>query len=283
MKTAVKHLELWSGRLHKSLTIASIVTPDSVDRVTNGPFLEALLDLAGTPSNHGTPVDDLVLQVAFVAHIYSYTVYEFPLRYLPPPSRTTIYDHFVQKIKTQEQSLRNPEFIAEIVKGHRCVPSVTLAINVCATDSVFIGNRVVPQDQPSNKFTIEVLPLSPHGKCFPASVMPAATGHAGREQKALLQQIVEVLGKLEPPVHVMFIATDGYTGYKAEYEAQFSQWYPGDRNSGLGACLNVLSRAAFLYGRFPSCREECSNSVHQICDLDAIKGWIHCVLVAQDE
>jgi hypothetical protein len=246
MKTTVKSLELWVGRLHKSSKTAPVVAVQSIDAATNCPLLDALRR-AGTRSRRGTPVDELVLQIAFVLHTYSYTGYEFLRRYLPLPSRTTIDDHFIQKIKIQEQHLKNSAFIAEIVKGRCHVQYVTLAVDACATDSVFISNKVIPQDEPSYAFTIEVLPLSPREKCFPISVMPSTTGHAGRGQIGLLQAIVGVLGKQEPPVHVLFIATDGDSGYGAEYEAQFNKWFPVYRNFGLGACLNILEGVLPLY------------------------------------
>jgi hypothetical protein len=44
---------------------------------------------------------------------------------------------------------------------------------------VFIGTREIPQDQPSNAFVIEFLPLNTGEKAFPIQVIPRRSGVGG--------------------------------------------------------------------------------------------------------
>jgi hypothetical protein len=51
----------------------------------------------------GRRVDETLLNIFFVLQSYSHTGYEFMCQYLPVPNRKTIYRHFLDRIRVQEE------------------------------------------------------------------------------------------------------------------------------------------------------------------------------------
>jgi hypothetical protein len=75
------------------------------------------------------------------------------------------------------------------------------------------------------------------------------SGNAQALQLETAMAIVKTLGELNPPVHVLFVATNGDKGYDSCYHAQFKVWFPLYWSSGLAACLTLIgSMAPFFIG-----------------------------------
>jgi hypothetical protein len=253
----IKGLKLWNGRQAKRIAdsqeellalqaIREAVPEDFNEPLDQYPLLNCLADRAVTKLC-GTPTDRLLLLVSLVVSSYSYTGYEFLRTYLPLPHRTTLNDHFIAQIKEYKEKLLSPSMAPSIVLGYRHTPFATLAVDACATDSVFIGNRAMPGDQPSNAFIIQFLPLSTAEKGFPIHVLPHNSGSGGEWLLKIVTQTVITLRSLKPPVRILFIATDGDPSYNHQYRTQFNKWFPVYRDSGLSACIDTIARLMPLY------------------------------------
>jgi hypothetical protein len=70
------------------------------------------------------------------------------------------------------------------------------------------------------------------------------SGNAQALQLETARTIAKTLGELNPPVQVLFVASDGAKGYDSSYQAQFKVWFPSYWNSGLVACLTLIGSTA---------------------------------------
>jgi hypothetical protein len=202
-------------------------------------------------NQQGSQVDPLLLRVAMVLRSYSFTGYEFLQRYLPFPDITTIYRHYEPRIKTQEVRLSTVAEIPSIVEARKRFSFATIAVDAISLDSVFLSKREgkFTKPQPTHAFVYECLPLMTEEQCFPLHVKAAMSGNAKQDQIKVAKDIVEVLAKLKPPVHVLFVATDGDKGYNSVYQSQFNLWFPCYRKQGLTECLKIVgSLAPFFIG-----------------------------------
>jgi hypothetical protein len=188
-----------------------------------------------------------------VVHSYGFTAYEFFRTYLPLPHRTTLWRHYQPRIELQEEYLSEIPKIPLILGGRVPFQIATIAVDAVSLDNVFLSDREIKSSipQPSHAFVYECLPLTTDERCFPIHVLPALSGNATDTQTTAGDAIVNVLSNLNPPVRVLFIATDGDKGYDRKYESQFNVWFPKYRDHGLTACLESLrSIAPFYLGDF---------------------------------
>jgi hypothetical protein len=159
----------------------------------------------------------------------------------------------------------------------------TIAVDAVCLDDVFLSDREDPsaKKQPSHAFIYECLPLMTDEYCFPVHIQPATSGNAQAFQLETARTIAKTLGEPNPPVHVLFVATDGDQGYDPSYQAQFKVWYPSCWSSSLAVCLTLIgSMAPFLLETFSTWEKRItliramSTIIGVLCALIMIDGDI---------
>ena len=100
----------------------------------------------------------------------------------------------------------------------------------------------------NNAFTFNLQPFEKEYDCFPVHVLPKSDGSADEGIRKMLTKIVNIL-KVNY-INVIFIASDGDTGYNIYHKISFDKWINSYNNQSIEEAVNVVKNSIHPIGDF---------------------------------
>ena len=192
---------------------------------------------------HGRRWSDTAIMVSAILFFLGPKCYDYIRKIFTLPNPKTIKRHFKPAINNWKLSLVNLIYICDILQLFRrkydLAPDREIDI-VLGVDALSMDIFKSKDDECDSAFMFLIMPLSCEYKPISIHLLPDCNGKAGKDILDKLDTIIKILK--EQHFNILYIATDGDSGYQSKHNAFYQKWFNILQTKGLDeAMCSVLN------------------------------------------
>ena len=183
---------------------------------------------------------DTMYDLCFCIYHLNPKTYRFLRNLFPLPSEKSIYNHFSEIVRSNENKLTDIERASEILQDYRAefklnddvIIPVVVGLDACSFDRITAAGH-------KYAFCFYIQPIHPEFRCFPIHLISHEDGKANPSIITLREKIVQIIQ--EHNFEVVAQATDGDNAYNFDNEITLDQYIDTVFESGIEYAIDFFA------------------------------------------